>query len=202
MGGKAARARTKPGPAPYRLVALVEAWWNTILAGDADEPHPIHGERLAVRLNGGRLKLSGEVESKRDRDELVREARARIGRGISEVDAAQLKVAGSKERPGVLEQTLVAAFPNEETADLALEFVLERSRTVPARRAVLAPGSRARPERLVPAEFADDVRKRLDKGQAVLVLEIDETAVFRVRALLEQDTRSLWTVATPPRITA
>jgi hypothetical protein len=43
-----------------------------------------------------------------------------------------------------------------------------------------------------------DVRKAFDSGRAVLVLRVDETSAFRVRELLAQETRSLWTVATPP----
>jgi hypothetical protein len=35
-----------------------------------------------------------------------------------------------------------------------------------------------------------------------LILTIDETEAFRVRELLEEDTRSEWTIATPPQLLA
>jgi hypothetical protein len=202
MTRAAARARKKPAPTPNGLTALVAAWWDMVVAGEADEPHPIHGELLSVRLDGGRLKLAGEVESKRDRDELVRQARDRIGHGITDVDASGLKVAARKEKPGLLDQTIVAAFPNRATAQLALKFVIERSRIVPKRQIVLAAQGAGSAARSVPSGFAGDIRKHLDDGHAVLILQVDETEVFRVRGLLEEDTRSIWTITTPPEVAA
>ncbi len=196
------RARKKPAPARDDLATLIAAWWDMVVAGEADEPHPIHGELLKVRLDGGRLKISGEVESKSDRDEMVRQARARIGHGITKVDASRLKVAIRVEKPGVLDQTIIAAFPNRETAQLALKFVIERSRTVPKRQLILAARSARPSAHAVPSEFAGDIGKHLDDGHAVLILRVDETEVFRVRGLLEEDTRSIWTVAAPPEVAA
>jgi len=50
--------------------------------------------------------------------------------------------------------------------------------------------------------FARAARKALDSGQALLILTVDETEAFRVRELLEEDTRSEWTVAAPPHLSA
>ncbi len=199
MSEATARARKEPAPAPGSLGAQIAVWWDTVVAGEAEEPHPLHGERLTVRLSADELTLSGELDSKRDRDELVREARERIGRGFSKVDVNRLKVARRKERPHVLDQTVIAAFPNRETASLALKFVLERSRIKPKQEEILSPGDPLSSQK-IPQDFEADVRRHLEKGRSVLVLGIDETAVFRVRALLEEDTRSLWTIATPPRV--
>ena len=69
---------------PRTNVSLVHAWWASVLAGDVYDPHPIHRD-VTVRLHGGRLRLSGELESIEDRDELVRQARERIGHGIDRV---------------------------------------------------------------------------------------------------------------------
>ena len=173
-----------------------------MLAGEADEPHPIHGDRLIVRLDDGTLKVSGEVQTSRDRDELLKQARARVGRGINEVDSSALGVVGAKEKAGVLEQVLVAAFPNQETAELALKFVLERSRTAPRQKVILTSSGRRPRLKSIPEGFDADVRTYLDKGRAVLVLRVDETEAYRVRGLLEEDTRSLWTVAAPPQVGA
>jgi len=200
MRRTAARARNEPAPAPDGLGPLIAAWWDVVVAGEANEPHPIHGDLLTVRLDGGRLQVSGEVESKRDRDEMVRQARERIGRGITEVDASGLKVTPRTEKPGLLDQTIVAAFPNRETARLALKLVIERCRIVPKRQVVLASRNAASTAGAVPSEFAVDIRKHLDDGHAVLVLQVDETEVFRVRGLLEEDTRSIWTITTPPEV--
>jgi len=50
----------------------------------------------------------------------------------------------------------------------------------------------------VVAEYA--VAKALDEGGALLILQVDETAAFRVRELLEEDTRSDWTISLPPQL--
>lgn len=197
-----ARARRKPAPAPDGIATLVEAWWTAVLTGEADEAHPVHGDRLVVRLDGGTLKLSGEVQTPHDRDELIKQARARVGRGIDEVDSSSLDVVATKDKAGVLEQALVAAFPNRKTAELALKFVLERSRARPRQKEILTSSDRRPRLKAVPEGFESEVRAQLDKGRAVLVLRVDETEAFRVRGLLEEDTRSLWTVAAPPQVAA
>ncbi|HSP10308.1 MAG TPA: hypothetical protein VLU92_12020 [Candidatus Dormibacteraeota bacterium] len=196
------RARKKPALEPDSIATLVMAWWTTVLAGEANEPHPIHRDGLVVRLDGGTLKLSGEVQTTRDRDELIKQARAQVGRGINEVDSSGLGVMAAKEKAGVLEQVLVAAFPNHATAELALKFVLERSRTVPKQQEVISSGESASGLKVVPEGFEAEVRAHLDKGRAVLVLRVDETEAYRVRGLLEEDTRSVWTVAAPPQVAA
>lgn len=77
----------------------------------------------------------------------------------------------------MVDQTVVAAFHNRETAELALKFVLERSRIVPKRQVVVAPGCEACDG--VPIDFETEVREYLVKGQAALILQVDETAAFR-----------------------
>jgi hypothetical protein len=47
--------------------SLVNGWLASVLAGNVYEPHPIHGADLKVQLDGGRLRLSGELESDEDR---------------------------------------------------------------------------------------------------------------------------------------
>jgi hypothetical protein len=54
---------------------------------------------------------------------------------------------------------------------------------------------------LVTEGFIPTARKTLDEGKAVLLLQVDETQAFRVRELLEEDTRSEWTIAIPPTLT-
>ena len=179
--------------------SLVDAWWAAVLAGDVYDPQPIHRD-VKVRLHGGRLRLSGELESIEDRDELVRQARERIGHGIDYVDVSSLKVVRRDEKPGILEQTLVSAFPGREAADYAREFVLKHSRVVPMQSDIVDAGTGDRLRVLMPDGFARDTGNALDSGRALLILRVDETEAFKVRELLDEDTRSEWTVAMPPRL--
>ncbi len=180
--------------------ALVNAWWASVLAGDLYQPHPVYGP-LKTHLYGGRLRLSGELETADDRNELVRQARERIGHGIDRVDASQLTVANSKEKPGILSQTLMSAFPNREAAEFAHAFVLKHRRIAPLRDEIVDSTHADRLRTLLPEEFIGAAGKALDAGGALLILTVDETAAFRVRALLEEETRSEWTIAVPPQLT-
>ena len=47
-------------------------------------------------------------------------------------------------------------------------------------------------------DFAADVRTALEAGNGVLIIRVDEADAFEARELLDEDTRSLWTMATPP----
>jgi hypothetical protein len=179
--------------------ALVNAWWATVLAGNVFEPHPIHGG-LKVRLDGGRLRLSGELESDEDRSQLVRQAREHIGRGIDRVDVSGLTVVSRKEKPGILEQTLISAFPNRDAAEFARAFVIKHSRVVPKQNDIVDPDHADKLRTLIPEDFVRDARQALDAGRWLLILQVDETEAFRVRELLEEDTRSKWTIGIPPRL--
>jgi hypothetical protein len=68
----------------------------------------------------------------------------------------------------------------------------------PKAQAIIRAGQEDRLRRLLPEEFALDAERVLRKNQALLILRVDETDAFNVRRLLEEDTRSMWTVATPP----
>jgi hypothetical protein len=190
--------RKSPEPAGA-AAALVEAWWATVLAGDVYEPHPVYGS-LKAHLDGGRLRLSGELETEADRNELVRQARERIGHGVDRVDLAGLTVATNQEEPGILSQTLISAFLNREAAEYARAFVLKHSRVAPLQDEVVDSADADRLRALLPEEFVEEAAKALESGRALLILRLDETAAFRVRELLEEDTRSEWTIAVPPQL--
>lgn len=170
-----------------------------MLAGDVDKPHPVYGD-LRAHLDGGRLRLSGELETESDRNDLVRQARARIGNGIDRLDVSHLKVESRKEKPGILQQTLISAFPNRAAAEFARAFVLKHSRVAPLQDEIIDSTRADKPASLLPDGFHRDAGKALDKGGALLILKVDETAAFRVRELLEEDTRSDWTIALPPQL--
>jgi hypothetical protein len=182
--------------------ARTAAWWNAVLAGETDEPHPIFGERISVRLHRDRLELRGVLDRREDRAGLVRQARSRIGKGVREVDVSRLVVAPRLERPGLLEQTIVASFSDRATAELARKFVLEHGRVAPRQEAIIDRTNVERLRSLVPREHLDDVQRRIDRGEAVLVMRVDEIAAFTLRGLLEEETRSLWSLAIPPEAPA
>jgi hypothetical protein len=180
--------------------AVVDAWWASVLAGNVYEPHPVHGPSVKVHLDGNRMRLSGELESDADRQELIRQARERIGHGIDSVDTSDLTVAKGDERPGILDQTLVSAFPNRDAAEYARAFVIEHSRVVPKQHEIVDSEHRDEIPDLMPEEIISGAHKALEKGKALLILRVDETQAFRVRELLEEDTRSEWTIAAPPTL--
>ena len=197
--GRAAPVSVRPRA--NTSASLIDAWWATVLAGDVSEPHPVFGE-VKVQLRGSRLRLSGELASDAERNDLVDQARQRIGHGIDGVDVSDLKVTRSKEKPGILEQTLVSAFPSRDAAEFARDFVINHSRVVPKQSEIVETNRADTLRKLVPGDFVRVARKALDPGQALLILTVDETEVFRVRELLEEDTRSEWTVASPPQLSA
>lgn len=189
---------TPPAPAQE----LIDAWFDAVLAGEADEPHPTYGDRLNVKFTDGLMTLSGELETKRDRDEMLRQARRRIGHGLRAIDAHKLRVAERLERRGVLDQTLIAAFGEADVAELVRNFVIQRSGTKPKLQEVVKAGEVNKLRRLLPAEYVEDAQKALEKNEALLILCVDETDAFGVRKLLEEDARSSWTIALPPQVAA
>jgi hypothetical protein len=52
----------------------------------------------------------------------------------------------------------------------------------------------------LPENLVAKARKWLEAGQALLILTVDETVAHRVRELLEEDTRSQWTITAPPTL--
>jgi hypothetical protein len=184
-----------------RANKLEAAWWNEVLAGETGVPHPVYGDQVKVRFTDGRLILSGELDSRRDREELVRQARARIGNVVHDVEASRLRYRERPEKRGVLDQTLLASYRHRDAADLALQYVLEHSRVEPKHAEIVDPKNPSRLHELAPA-FAAEAEKRLARGEPILVIRVDEVDAFTVRALLEEGTRSTWTVAAPPELAA
>ena len=179
--------------------SLIDAWWATVLAGDVHQPHPLY-TGLRMRLDGRRMRLSGELESDEDRTELIRQARERIGRGIDLIDVSHLTVAARTEKPGILDQTLISAFPSRDAAEYARDFVIKLSRVVPKQSDVVDADHADQLGILVPENFLRIARRAIDSGDALLIIRVDETEAFRVRELLEEDTRSEWTVGLPPSL--
>jgi hypothetical protein len=59
--------------------------------------------------------------------------------------------------------------------------------------------NQSRLRELAPA-FAGQAEKRVARGESILVIRVDEVDAFTVRALLDEGTRSTWSVAAPPEL--
>lgn len=189
------------GEQPPDTVAI-DAWWNAVLAGGVDEPHPVHGDDLKVSIRHGVLRLAAALPTEEDKKELLTKARAYVGHGIDKVDAKRVRVVKRTEQPGILDQTLIAAFPNRDVAEIARKYLIEFRRLKAKQLEILDPSQEEKARRLLPEAFMSDVQKAFKAGEAVLVLRIDETDAFKVREMLAEDTRSRWTVTTPPTAAA
>jgi hypothetical protein len=176
----------------------IEGWWQAILAGGVDEPHPVHGDDLTVSVRHGTLRLMGMMSTEQDRQELLTRGREFVGHGIDRIDARHLKVAKRKEKAGVLEQVLFAAFRNRDVAELARKYLVDIRRLNAKQLEILDRGQEDKVRNLVPEGFVSDIEKALEAGEAVLIVRVDETEAFKVREMLAEDTRSRRTVATPP----
>jgi hypothetical protein len=185
------------GQQPPDAVAI-DAWWKAIMAGGVDEPHPVYGDDLRISIRHGVLRLVGTMPTEDDKRELLGRAREYVGHGIDKVDARRLKVFERKEKPGILEQTLIADFANRDVAEIARRHLVDIRRLKAKQIEILDRSNEDKTRRLVPADFIGNVDKAFKAGEAVLVMRVDETEAFRVREMLAQDTRSRWTVITPP----
>jgi hypothetical protein len=189
----------KRGEQPADVVAI-DGWWNAILAGGVDEPHPVHGDDLEVSIRRGVLHMAGTLPADEDRKELLAKARAFVGHGIDDVDARHLKVIKRKDKAGVLDQTLIAAFRNRDVAEIARSYLVNVRRLKAKQIEILDRAQEDKLRRLVPEGFIGDVQRAFKAGEAVLLLQVDEVDAFKVREMLAEDTRSRWTVAAPPAV--
>jgi hypothetical protein len=123
-----------------------------------------------------------------------------VGHGIDRLDAKHLKVVKRKDKPGILDQTLIAAFRNRDVAELARDYLVGIRRLKAKQLEILDRGQEDKVRRILPAAFVDNVQRALKTGDAVLVVRVDEIDAFKVREMLAEDTRSRWTVAAPPTL--
>ncbi|HYT11743.1 MAG TPA: hypothetical protein VEL12_03055 [Candidatus Nitrosopolaris sp.] len=174
----------------------IESWWTSVLVGQPSPAHPLYGDAVDVKLHAGVLHVSGELKSPREREEVIAEAHRYLGRGIDDIDARRLTVRRHDQRRGLLDQTIVAAFPNRSVAEHALAFLRQQRRLRPKATCTLTSGDEQVLESI--GAFAADARKALTSGHGVLIARVDETDAFEARELLDEDTRSIWTLVTPP----
>ena len=174
----------------------VSDWWTRVLVGQTEVPHPVYGDAFDLKLQAGVLHVTGELVSDLERQNFVREARSYIGRGLDDIDMRRLLVKRRHGTAGILDQTLIAAFPNQALAEHALKFVREQSRVKLKEAEVVTAVKDGLSDRL--GDFAVTVRKALGEGKGIVLVRVDEPDAFEARELLDEDTRSQWTLAMPP----
>jgi hypothetical protein len=200
------RRRNVPGEADsLRMTGQrVAAWWASLIAGQVEQSHPIHGSKIAAKVEGDTLVVRGKLPSGDDLAELRAELKHIEGHGVAHVRMeVSVNEAGTQQK-GLLRQTLIGAFETAELAGFAAGY-LEGHAQVPRESMLLveadsddAPKDRAALDGLGPP-FTDQARALLDDGRSLLIVNVDEVDAFRVRELLDEETRSLETLVLPPR---
>lgn len=174
----------------------VSDWWTRVLVGQTEVSHPVYGDAFDLKLHAGVLHVMGELASDRERQNFIREARSYIGKGLDDVDTKRLLVKRLHGTAGLLDQTLIAAFPNQALAEHALRFVREHSR-VKLKEAEIVRSEKDNALRRL-GDFVPAVREALAEGKGIVLVRVDEPDAFEARELLDEDTRSQWTLAMPP----
>jgi hypothetical protein len=183
----------------------VRAWWTSILIGQVDQPYPVYSNHVQARISGGVLVVTGDVPTEDDRQDIQAEIHHLIGNGITEVRDEVVVVADASGESGLLVQTLVGTFENEEQARFAATYLESQSHVRPVAIHILS----SRTEEATPSETVgvrqlltekhwQGVRKTLAANRAILVVTVDETRAFETREILDEETRSLETVVLPP----
>lgn len=180
----------------------VRAWWGEALHGRADSAHPTYGPTISARIDGDTLIVNGTVPREADLRQLADEVRRLKGRGVKRV-RNQLRLAPTEiEVRGLYVQTLLAMYATESQAAYAEGYfegaAIFTSKVV----RLLKPGAVAALRASVPSEHWSGGEAALSAGHCILLVTVDETDAFRARELLEEDTRSLLTLALPPEPTS
>jgi hypothetical protein len=200
------RARVGEQESTEVLRDRVRAWWTTVLAGQIEGAHPVHGTNISARLDGTALVVSGTVPSEEDRREIESEVEHLRGNGVDSVRNELSVEPESRAEPGLLVQTLMSVFENEEQAGFAEGYLEGHAHVKPEAMKVVAPpseGSRRDAVRVtLPRTYWEDAEKALDAGRSLLIVTVDETEAFKARELLDEETRSLETVVLPPELAA
>lgn len=203
-------AKAEPARLPGEAIARKDlrerarAWWIAVIAGQADQSHPVHGNDVRAHLDGDTLVVAGTVASPDEREEIEREIEhLRLGPlGVARV-RNELQVAeGHQEERGLLAQTLTATFATEEQAGFAAGYLEGHAQFHPDLVRTISPGNPKRARALVAALLPEALRQEaeaaLAAGQFFLVVTVDEVDAFRARELLDEETHSMQTLVLPP----
>ncbi|GAC1447979.1 MAG: hypothetical protein PVSMB4_04390 [Ktedonobacterales bacterium] len=178
------------------------AWWTSVLAGQVDQSHPVHGTEVNARVEGDTLIITGKVPAESDLHEIQREAHHLRGHGIAHIRSELQVVPETMEEKGVLVQTLLGVFETAEQAGFAAGYLEGHAHIQPDLMRVVAPddpdGGTALLHAILPAAYWEDGERALEAGRALLIVTVDETQAFKTRELMEEETRSLRMVILPP----
>jgi hypothetical protein len=178
------------------------AWWTSVLAGQVDAAHPVHGNNLKTQIDGDTLIVSGTVATEEDRNAIAAETEHLKGHGIRTVRNEVEVMPEVTDEAGLLIQTLIGIFESPELAGFAKDYLEGHAHVKPLLLEVIAPGSaensRDELRALLPEAFWADADKALEAGQVLLIVSVDETQAFEGRRLLAEETPSLQTLILPP----
>lgn len=189
-------------PATDAIREKLDAWWDSVLTGQAEGSHPTLGESLKAEVKGDTLVLSGTVPSEEDRKQVLAEAAQHKHEGIATIGDELKIVADATGEPGLLTQTLVGIFENAELAGMAVTYLRDHNQLPEEQVCIINPDSgddaRAETRARLPEPIWGEADKAIDEGHALLVLCVDETEAFKARELLDEDTRAIDTLVLPP----
>jgi BON domain len=162
-------------------------WWTNALLGEQISAHPIFGADIEIDIDGSVVTLTGEVETAEHADELVAQAE---GLQLVETVVNHLTVVPD-DSPTHL-QTVIAIFPDVETARLACQAIVswklsdERNSDVidtpeEAHRQLAEHARCAGVEEKDIQHYVDSVKE----GKVLLVDRVPEDDAFRVISALE-----------------
>jgi hypothetical protein len=180
----------------------IRAWWDDVLIGRSGTNHPKYGPAIRAHTDGDTLIIAGTVPSLGDRRQVADEAESLRGRGIKRVRNQLRVVRQEVEAPGVYVQTLLSTFATAAQAAYAKGFFEGTAQFTPVLIRMMTPDRKgpavAALRAILPPDYWPDGERALRAGQALLIVTVDETDAFRARELLEEESRSLRTLALPP----
>ena len=185
------------------LQTRIQAWWLSVLAGQASGEHPVYGSGFEARMDGKTLVLSGSVPSGEDRRAIETEVAQLQHHGVEAVRDELQVVPEITDDPGLLVQTLVASFETAEQAGFAEGYMEGHAHVRPGMMTVTTPDEThaavARVHAVLPEAYWEDAETALAAGRALLIVTVDETEAFKARELLDEETHSLETLVLPPQ---
>lgn len=182
------------------------SWWASVLAGQIEGGHPIHGTALQTKLEGDTLVVSGVVATERDRSDLDDEVQRLVGHGVAAVQNEVTVNQDVAEQPGLLIQRLMATYPNADAAQVAERTVHEHVHIHPHSLEVITPDdieqATAAMQRALTEPYWEDGTDALEAGRSLIIMVVDEVEAFKAREVLDEETRSLETIVLPPEAAA
>ena len=176
----------------------IEAWWLSVLEGGVIQAHPIY-VGLRAHVANGVLVITGTVPTTEARGEVVQVARRVCATAVRDIQDKITVRPDDDGQAGLLMQTVIAIFSDGSQADFAMQYIEGRPDVMAeSLQLIVQSDANVSWEQAVPEEYRHTVGKALAAGHAVVVSTVDETRAFRLRELLEEETKSIETLVSPP----